>query len=168
MSWPEQRTVITHSQTEHYPVPAHNTTHACTDNQSWAILRYPHDFHLIHHFPRYNSELREVLEPLSSEKPQLSNLTRDSRPQFHAVGGEDVRSAPRYVHLRAETSPAATNNLHRAPSCCCGQWSDVIMRQPESRAAAWRAVQLTRSCQLVLSNVSPAHNYRMPPRVART
>ena len=25
---------------------------------------------------------------------------------------------------------------------------------PESRAAAWRAVQLTRSCQLVLSNVS--------------
>lgn len=89
---------------------------------------------------------------LSSEKPQLSNLTRDSRPQFHAVGGEDVRSAPRYVHLRAETSPAATNNLHSC--CCCGQWSDVIMRQPESRAAAWRAAQLTRSCQLVLSNVS--------------
>ena len=116
LSWPaEQRTVITMvpAQTqEHYPAPPPSTQHntGWVDSQSWRILRYRHDFHLIHHFPRYNSELREVLEPLFRETSIIQPDSRLQTPaQFHAVlaGGGKVFAVPPDMSIyEAETSPA--------------------------------------------------------------
>ena len=53
----------------------------------WTILRYPHDFHLIHHFPRYNSELREVLEPLFWETSIIQPDSRLQTPVSCCRGG---------------------------------------------------------------------------------
>ena len=86
----------------------HNT--GWVDIQSWIILRYPHDFHLIHHFPRYNSELREVLEPLFRETSIIQPDSRLRTPaQSHAVlaGGGKVFAVPPDMSIyEAETSPA--------------------------------------------------------------
>ena len=140
LSWPaERRTVITMvpAQTqEHYPAPPPSTQHntGWVDSQSWRILRYPHDFHLIHHFPRYNSELREVLEPLFREtsiiQPDSRLQTAVPSPVSCCTGGwrgEGLRPAPRYVHLRGRDESSR-------PIICTGsgtELTDVIMRQPD-------------------------------------
>ena len=122
-SWPaEQRTVITMvpAQTqEHYPAPPPSTQHntGWVDIQSWIILRYPHDFHLIHHFPRYNSELREVLEPLFRETSIIQPDSRLHTPaQSHAVpaaGGGKVFAVPPDMSIYEQRRVQQTNNLHR-------------------------------------------------------
>ena len=121
LSWPaERRTVITMvpAQTqEHYPAPPPSTQHntGWVDSQSWRILRYPHDFHLIHHFPRYNSELREVLEPLFRE---TSIIQPDSRLQpslmlyWRLVGGR-ASLCPQICPFTRQRRVQQTNNLHR-------------------------------------------------------
>ena len=120
LSWPaEQRTVITMvpAQTqEHYPAPPPSTQHntGWVDIQSWIILRYPHNFHLIHHFPRYNSELREVLEPLFRETSIIQLQTAVSSPVSCCTGwGGEVFAVPPDMSIYEQRRVQQTNNLHR-------------------------------------------------------